>query len=175
MRYFILTSHYRSPLNYSDEHLDQAHGALSRLYTALRGVAEDGDADQVAGDYRERFQRAMDDDFNTAEVLPVLFDLAREINKQRSAQPRQAAHLAALLRELGGALGLLEQEPEQFLKGGGSDESGLDDDAIEQLIQERLSARQERNWAEADRIRDLLKAQGIALEDGPQGTTWRRS
>ena len=172
VRYFILTSHYRSPLNYSDAHLDNARAALTRFYTALRGLGEDEAPAEHAA--RDRFHAAMQDDFNTPEALAVLFDLAREINKAREGgDTAQAESLGALLRELGGLLGLLAEAPEQYLKGGMAD-GGLADHEIEALIAARIQARAERNWAEADRIRDELKAQGVVLEDGGQGTSWRR-
>ncbi len=173
VRYFILTSHYRSPLNYDEEHLLNARKALDRLYTALRGLsqAEPGDAEP----YVEAFNTAMDDDFNTPEALAVLFELVREINRVRSQDEEKAARMGAELRRLGGILGILQEEPEAWLKGAPEGATtGLGDEEIEALIQKRLEARKSKDWAEADRIRDELKAQGIVLEDTPQGTTWRR-
>jgi cysteinyl-tRNA synthetase len=173
IRYFILTSHYRSPLNYDDEHLKNARAALTRLYTALRGLpqvpAAGGDA------FRERFDAVMDDDFNTPEALAVLFDLAREVNRVRATDAGAAAALGAELRDLGGALGLLGQDPEAYLQADtGSGDAGLTDAEIDGLIQARNDARKTKNWAEADRIRDLLQEAGIVLEDGAGGTAWRR-
>jgi cysteinyl-tRNA synthetase len=168
VRYFILASHYRSPVNYSDENLEHARASLIRLYTALRGAPESGD---VLPDYVERFKAAMNDDFNSPEALAVLFDLAHTINRETS----QAGDLAATLRHLGGLLGLLQDEPETFLKGGTRrDTDGLDDETIENLIAQRTEARRRKDWAESDRIRDELQAQGVVLEDGAEGTTWRR-
>jgi cysteinyl-tRNA synthetase len=173
VRYFILTSQYRSPLNYDEEHLDNARGALTRFYTALRGLAE---AQPAGGEsFAERYQAAMDDDFNTPEALAVLFDLAREINRVRAEDESRAAGLGAELRRLGGILGILQDDAESYLRGGAAPGDGLTDDAIETMIQQRLDARASKDWAEADRIRDQLKDQGVLLEDGPQGTTWRRS
>ncbi|MCG7874255.1 MAG: cysteine--tRNA ligase [Candidatus Thiodiazotropha lotti] len=172
VRYFILTSQYRSPLNYDTEHLDNARGALTRFYTALRGLPEG----QSAGgeSYKTRFHEAMDDDFNTPEALAVLFDLAREINRIKETNDEDAASLGALLRELGGMLGLLQSDPESYLKGGASADDDLSDEKIDAMIQARIDARAAKQWAEADRIRDELQEAGIILEDGPEGTTWRR-
>lgn len=171
VRYFILTSHYRSPLNYDDSALQQARAALTRLYTARRGLPEADPAE--AESVRARFQTAMDDDFNTPEALAVLFELAREINRLRADSPEQAAAHGALLRELGAVLGLLQDDPEVYLRGG-SDTEGPSDAEIESLIEQRRAARTNKDWAEADRVRETLTAAGIVLEDGPQGTTWRR-
>ncbi len=170
VRYFILASHYRSPLNYSDDSLEQAKSALTRLYTALKDLPEDAVAE--GGDYERRFFEAMDDDFNTPVAVSVLFDLAHDLNKARAAGPDAAARLGAILRRLGGILGVLQRNPEDFLKGGSRD--GLSNEEIETLIAGRLAARKARDWAESDRIRDALKAQGVLLEDGKHGTTWRR-
>jgi len=175
IRAFILSSHYRSPLNYSDEQLDNARQALTRLYTALRGLELDGVEPPANTEYEQRFMAAMNDDFNTAEALAAMFDLARDINKARETDVEQATQLAALLRQLGGILGLLQAEPESYLKGGDTASAGgLSDDEINSMIKARQQARAEKNWAESDRIRDQLQDAGIILEDGPQGTTWRR-
>ncbi len=154
IRYFILTSHYRSPLNYSDQHLDGARAALDRLYTSLRGLAAGQGEPESA--YVARFNEAMDDDFNTPEALAVLFDLARDVNRAREEDLEQAAQLATTLRQLGGILGLLQEDPEQYLQSlsGGAPET----DQIEALIAQRNAARAAKNWAEADRIRDELTA-----------------
>jgi len=171
IRYFILASHYRSPLNYSDQNLDSAKSALERFYGALRGV----EAIEVseAGDYETRFRKAMDDDFNTVEALAVLFEMANALNKAKGGDTEQAALLAGQLRYLGGVLGLLQEDADAFFKGGAA-EGGLSDAEIDDLIAQRVTAKQEKNWADADRIRDELQAQGIILEDGAGGTTWRR-
>ncbi|MBK1722191.1 cysteine--tRNA ligase [Thiocystis violacea] len=171
VRYFILTSQYRSPLNYDDEHLQNARGALTRIYTALRGLPESSPAHGDA--FRERFSAAMDDDFNTPEALAVLFDLVREINRIRNDDPLRAAALGAQLRALGGVLGILQDDAEAFLRGD-SKAGALQDAEIDDLIAQRKAARAAKNWAEADRIRDLLTESGILLEDGSQGTAWRR-
>lgn len=172
LRYFILTSHYRSPLNYSDKQLDNAKAALTTLYTALRGV-EVTTLDSNDTEYHQRVRTAMNDDFNTAEVLPVLFDLAKEINRYKEKDNAKAMQHASLLRELAGLIGLLNQEPEVFLRGGESQQGSSADD-IDALIAQRNQAREAKDWAESDRIRDLLKAQGIILEDAGGNTTWRR-
>ncbi len=171
IRFFILASHYRSPLDFSERSLEQARAALTRLYTTLRGLpeTEEGEEGEI---WRRRFEAAMDDDLNTPEALAVLFELAKEINRLRDQDRERAARLAATLRKLGGVLGLLSQDPERFLRGG---KAGLSDEEIERLIEEREQARKRRDWATADRIRDQLKAQGIVLEDTPQGTSWRRA
>ncbi len=172
VRYFILTSQYRSPLNYDEEHLQNARAALTRFYTALRGLPAAEPAGAEA--FTERFYAAMDDDFNTPEALAVLFDLTREINRLRPEDELKAAGLGAELCRLGGILGILQDDPEAYLKGGAGGDEGFSDEEIETLIQQRLDARKAKDWAEADRIRDELKEQGVLLEDGPGGTTWRR-
>jgi cysteinyl-tRNA synthetase len=174
IRFFILSSHYRSPLNYSDEHLDEAGAALTRLYTALRGVGASLDKDTYfdEGLFETLFTRAMDDDFNTPKAIAVLFELAKDINKAKENNPERAGHLADLLKKLGSLLGILQDDPDAFLKGSG--ETVLDEEKIEQQIQARLDAKKNKDWATADRIRDELKEQGVILEDVPGGTNWRR-
>ncbi|RLA18829.1 MAG: cysteine--tRNA ligase, partial [Gammaproteobacteria bacterium] len=175
IRFFILSSQYRSPLNYSDESLDEASAALRRLYTALRDLS-DAPETELAQPFLNRFYEAMDDDFNTPVAVAVLFDLAREINRQKGENSELAAGFAATLRRLGGLVGLLESNPETFLKlsDGSSAQMGLMDYEIDQLIEERIAARENKEWAEADRIRDQLKEQGVILEDVAGGTSWRR-
>jgi cysteinyl-tRNA synthetase len=190
VRYFIVRAHYRSPLNYSDQHLDDARQAVTRLYTALKAVpARAGDVDwnqpQAA-----RFHAAMDDDFNTPEAVAVLFELANEINRSKSVRA------AVLLKSLGRLLGILQRDPVDFLQGSGASIEGpvtghgrlVSDHAavqgtgavthtpesIERMIEKRRAARMAKNFAESDRIRDELLAAGIVLEDAPAGTTWRR-
>ena len=175
VRLFILTSHYRGPLNYADENLEHAKSSLTRLYTALRGLPRG--AAPIEESWRERFAQAMDDDFNTPEALAVLFDLAREINRLRTEDEAAAARLGASLRQLGELLGLLQTDPETFLRGsgeGGEGASALTAEQIDALIAERATARKAKQWAEADRIRNLLQEGGVMLEDTPKGTTWRR-
>jgi len=172
VRYFILASHYRSPLNYSDQMLDSAGAALSRLYNALRDmpITEAGEAGAT---YIKQFDEVMDDDFNTPKAVAILFELANQINKLRDTDGETASALAATLKYLGSILGLLQEDPAQYLQSGGSAD-GLDNEQIEALIQQRIAAKQNKNWDEADRIRDELKQQGILLEDKGAETIWRR-
>ncbi|SDV99769.1 cysteine--tRNA ligase [Nitrosomonas communis] len=169
VRFFILRAHYRSPLNYSDEHLNDARNALDRLYIALKEYSLPSTEINWHESYAERFKAAMNDDFNTAEAIAVLFDLAGEINRTNNAQ------LAVLLQALGGTLGLLQQNPQAYLQNLHSTEKDLfSQEAIEQMIQQRLEARKNRDFVQADNIRKQLAAAGIILEDSVQGTTWRR-
>ena len=168
VRFFILRAHYRSPLNYSDQHLDDARQGLTRLYTSLRDI-DVGDVKPVdwSQGHAKRFSEAMDDDFNTPEAVSVLFELANEVNRSGSVEH------AGLLRALAGIVGLLGREPGEFLQAG--DGGAVSADEIERSIEARNAARKGRDFSEADRIRDALLAQGVTLEDGPGGTTWRRS
>lgn len=172
VRYFTLSSHYRSPLQYTQESIDGAKSALERMYTALRGVSVGATTD--LGEYGARFYAALDDDFNTPEALAVLFDITRELNRAKQEGERSAAaRFAFILGHLAQTLGLLQQTPEAFLRGVST--SGLSDAEVEALILRRTTARKDKNWAESDRVRDELKAQGIVLEDAAGGTTWRRN
>ena len=172
VRFFMLRAHYRSALNYSDVHLDDARGALKRLYTALQQVAPDASATSVdwSQGHAQRFKAAMDEDFSTPEAVAVLFDLAAEVNRSKRAED------AALLKALGGTLGLLQSDPARFLQSGGGAQTGvgLADEQIRDLIEQRAAAKKDRNFAEADRIRQHLAAQGVQLKDSAQGTTWER-
>ncbi|MDE2600419.1 MAG: cysteine--tRNA ligase [Rhodocyclaceae bacterium] len=170
VRFFILRAHYRSPLNYSDAHLDDARGALTRLYTALKNHAATGAAVDWNEAHAQKFAAAMNDDFGTSEALAVLFDLANLVN--RDSDPKMADQL----RALGGVLGLLQRDAQAFLQAAPTAEGGLSNEAIEALIVARVEAKKAKNFAESDRIRDELKAAGIVLEDKPGGVTeWRRA
>ena len=173
VRYFLLSSHYRSPLNYSTESLDGAIAGLDRLYNTLRGLPE---AEAVRWSaYEDKFYAAMDDDFNTAEALASLFDLARVINKLNQTDGAEAAApMGALLKKLGGILGILQLDSDAWLQRDSSNSDGLDADAIEAKIQERIQAKSDKAWGTADAIRDELKAAGITLEDQGAETIWRR-
>ncbi len=169
VRYFLVSSHYRSQLNYSQENLDQASAAIARIYTSLRGVTTI-EVDLADNKYVQRFEKAMNDDFNTPEALPVIFELAKEVNRLKATDSEQAGQLAFILKTLGAIIGIAQTEPEQFFKG------GIDDDAelIEQLITQRNTARANKNWAMADDARDKLKAMKVVLEDSAGVTTWRK-
>jgi cysteinyl-tRNA synthetase len=165
IRFFVVRSHYRSPLNYSDVHLNDARGALKRLYTALSLVKPDDVAIDWSNPFAQRFQAAMNEDFGTPEAVAVLFDLASEVNRSMSSQ------MAGLLKALGGVLGLLQDDPQSFLQAG----SDVDEAAIQAHIAARAAAKASKNFVEADRIRQELTAMGIVLKDSPAGTTWERA
>ena len=162
VRFFVVRSHYRSPLNYSDVHLNDARAALKRLYTALSLVAPAKVDVDWAEPHAARFKAAMDEDFGTPDAVAVLFDLASEVNRSQSAQA------AGLLKRLGACLGLLQADPQAFLQAG----TALDGAAIEAQIAARTAAKAAKNWAEADRIRQELLAAGIVLKDSAAGTAW---
>lgn len=169
VRYLLVSSHYRSPINYSEDSLKEAKGALERFYTALRGLPE---LPAAGGEnFVSRFGEAMDDDFNSPEACAVLFEMAREINRLRDTDIQAAGALAARLKELAGVLGVLQMDPDAFLQAGAAGK--VDASEVEALIAARLQARADKNWAESDRIRDQLTDMGVVLEDGKGGTTWR--
>ena len=168
VRFFVVRAHYRSALNYSDVHLDDARSALKRLYTALSLATAEAPAQiDWADPFAARFRAAMDEDFGTPEAVAVLFDLATEVNRSKSSA------LAGQLKALGGVLGVLQQDPARYLQSGGA-ASGLDEGWIQALMAERAAAKAAKNFAEADRIRQALLADGVVLKDGPSGTTWER-
>ncbi len=171
VRFFIARAHYRSPLNYSDQHLDDARGALTRLYTALKGFPVTATPPDWNSPHAARFRDSLDDDFNTPEAMAALFDMAGELNRTRSPE------LAAQLRALGGLLGLLGRDGDAFLKtvAGSTDAGAQTPEQIEDLIAQRSAAKKAKNFAEADTIRKQLADAGVILEDSPQGTTWRRA
>ena len=169
VRFFIIRAQYRSPLNYSDHHLDDAKQGLTRLYTALKEIDVAPGVVDWNNSHATRFKAAMDDDFNTPEAVAVLFDLVNEINKSKSAEA------ARLLKSLAGVLGLLQRDASEFLQAGLSSAAGISAEKIEVQIAARAAAKKEKNYTEADRIRKQLLEAGVVLEDSAQGTIWRRS
>ncbi|MCG9730180.1 cysteine--tRNA ligase [Shewanella sp. Isolate13] len=170
VRYFLLSGHYRSQLNYSEDNLKQAKSALERIYTALKDLDLSVEA-APAEEFVAKFKLAMDDDFNTPEAYSVLFDMVREINRLKATDMAKASALGVALKELADVLGILGQDVDTFFKGEGSDDEVAE---IEALIAERNRARAEKDWPAADVARDGLNALGVILEDGPEGTTWRK-
>jgi cysteinyl-tRNA synthetase len=170
VRFFLTSSHYRSQLNYSQENLSQARSSLERLYIALRDI-ELTDISLSDNVYAQRFEKAMNDDFNCPEAMAVLFDLAKEINRLKAEQDSKSAELAFVLVKLGEVLGIAQNSPEAFLQGDLDDESTI----IEALIKQRNDARADKNWAAADEARDKLNEMKISLEDSANGTTWRKA
>ncbi|MDO6720608.1 cysteine--tRNA ligase [Psychrosphaera sp. 1_MG-2023] len=175
IRYFLLSGHYRSQLNYSSDNLTQARSSLERLYTSLRGVTPNLDVEMTNNVFVDKFRTAMDDDFNTPEALAVLFELAKQLNKEKEADATSGDNLAAdtagLLVNLGKVLGMVQNPPEAFLQGEQNDDDVAE---IESWITRRNTARVEKDWAAADEARDKLNELGVILEDGPGGTTWRK-
>ncbi|MFT7185327.1 MAG: cysteinyl-tRNA synthetase [Pseudohongiellaceae bacterium] len=176
VRYFLISSHYRSQVDYSEDNLIEAKATLDRFYQALRGFDFSKlDASRSPdAQYETRFNAVMNDDFNSPGALGVMFDLVKELNVCRKDSPERAEVLARSLKYFGAVLGLLQLDAEQYFKLGAA-EGDLTDEKIEALIQERVDARKAKNWAESDRIRDELLEQGVTLDDGREGTTWRRS
>ncbi len=173
IRFFVLSSHYRSPLNYSDEQLNESRSALERLYTALRNV--EPVKNNVKSDYIKRFEDAMNDDFNSAKAVSVLFECANELNKLKSSNPEQASLMAGDLLDMAEPLGLLRQDPEEYLQSSTGSDGAISNDEIDVRISQRLQAKVDKDWALADQIRDALKEQGVILEDKGSETSWRRS
>lgn len=175
IRFFILSSHYRSPLNYSIGNLEEAKAALTGLYTALRDVKVSDHIEPIEN-YVEEFNSYMNDDFNTPKAISVLHELAKELNRCADKSSDEAIAFATTLKHFGNILGLLQDDPQAFLQGkSGSGDTELDEQAIQQLIDERSQAKSEKDYAKADEIRDQLVNMGISLEDTPNGTTWRRN
>ena len=189
LRFFVVSSHYRSPIDFSTENVAVAAASLERLYLSLdrlqrtaAGVeAANSSMDEKIDVWRQEFIAAMDDDFNSAAACAVLFEVSKEVNRwldagdvSRNDLPAAASCIAKFLREIGAPLGLLQEAPQAFLQRGGGSEGELTADEIEALIVGRATARTERNWAEADRIRDLLDEKGIILKDSADGTQWQR-
>jgi cysteinyl-tRNA synthetase len=170
VRYLLVASHYRSPINYSDQGLDQAASALERLYLAVRGTVSNTAKELVNSRYERAFRQAMDDDFNTAEAIGVLFDLARDLNKAKEADHEQAGQLARLLLKLASVLGILQGDADVFLKKGAHQ---VDAKLVDSLIAQRKQARADKNWALADQIRDQLYDMKVVIEDGVDGSQWR--
>lgn len=173
LRFFLMSAQYRSQLSYSEDNIKQARSGLERIYTALRDVEPNQLIDLSHGGYVERFDTALDDDFNTPEAFSVLFDLARDLNKMKSENAQEAADLAGVLVKLGGIMGILQLNPSEYLQGSVGEEDDVAQ--IESLIKARNDARASKDWAAADAARDALTALNIVLEDGPEGTTWRRA
>lgn len=189
VRYFIMSSHYRSPINFSDTALDEAHASISRLYHALKAVdaldtnllSDGGTADtdkegtQATQGYYQRFANAMNDDLNTAEAFAVLFDIAREINRAlKASEFILASQLADCLKSMATPLNVLQQTPSDFLQAAVGEDNGLTNEMIEGLIAQRQQAKQDKNYKLADELRQTLSDKGIILEDSRSGTTWRR-
>jgi cysteinyl-tRNA synthetase len=173
VRHLLVASHYRSPINYSEDSLQLSYKALERFYLCLKDLDVAGAKSLTNSRFEKAFQAAMDDDFNTPEAFSVLFEMVTEINKLKGSDPEQAGQLGALLVRLGSALGLLQADPETFLKGSGTDNE-TDDAVIDELVAARDQARADKDWDRADELRDRLVAMKIIVEDSAGGSTWRR-
>ncbi|MBQ13109.1 MAG: cysteine--tRNA ligase [Gammaproteobacteria bacterium] len=171
VRHLLIASHYRSPINYAEQSLKQSIAALERLYTALKGLDVENAKLLANSRFEKAFYAAMDDDFNTPEAFGVLFEIAKEINRQKADNSEYASQLGALLLKLGNWLGMLETSPEDFLQG--NENADVDPAVIDQLIAERDQARADKDWQKADQIRDQLAAMKVILEDGADGSSWR--
>ncbi|MFT4886334.1 MAG: cysteinyl-tRNA synthetase [Pseudohongiellaceae bacterium] len=171
IRHLLIASHYRSPINYSEASLQQSSAALERLYIGLQGVDVDSAKSLTNSRFEKAFLKAMDDDFNTAEAFGVLFDLVKELNKEKAAGAELAGQLGALLVKLGAILGVLQQSPEKFLQGRVGSE--VDAGEVEGLIVARKTARADKDWAKADEIRDKLAKLKVVVEDSADGSSWR--
>lgn len=175
IRFFILASHYRSPLNYSIDNLDEAKAALTGLYTALRDSDTDASGEPIQKRLDE-FNGYMDDDFNTPKAISLLHELARDLNRNKDKAAKEALALAATLRKLGDVLGILQDDPQRFLQAKiEANANDIDEDSIQNFIDQRLEAKTAKDYQKADEIRDHLATLGISLEDTPQGTIWRRN
>jgi cysteinyl-tRNA synthetase len=171
LRYFLISSHYRSPLNYSETNIESAQSALIRLYNAIKGLNHNSvDSSLLEVDYEARFNAALNDDFNTPMALSVLFEIAKQINIERAANPNKANTLSSQLVQLGNNLGILNYNADEYLKRG----SELSESEISKKINQREAARNSKDFTMSDQIRDELLELGIILEDSINGTTWRR-
>ena len=173
LRFFLMSAHYRSQLSYSQDNIDQARASLERLYTSLRSVNANVNVDLSYGGYLAKFEAAMNDDFNMPIAIAVLFDIAKDLNKQDKAS-ELAQDLAGVLLKLGKVLGVLENDPEMFLQGASNDDGDFAS-KVEALIAQRIQARSDKNWAQADAVRDELSALGVVLEESKEGTKWRKA
>ena len=160
-------------MNYSEEQLNESRSALERLYTAIRDV--EPKRHHIKSDYIERFEEAMNDDFNTAKAISVMFECANDINKQRSLDPEQASLMAGDLLQMAEPLGLLAQDPNEYLQSTTGSDAAISNDDIDSQVTKRLQAKADKDWALADQIRDELKAQGVIVEDKGKETSWRRA
>ena len=171
LRYFLISSHYRSPLNYSETNIESAQSALLRLYNAIKGLNHHSvDPELIEVDYETRFNAALNDDFNTPMALSILFEIAKQINIERTTNPKKASALSSQLVKLGNYIGILNHNADEYLKQG----SDLSESEISKKIDQREAARNSKDFAMSDQIRDELLELGIILEDSANGTTWRR-